>query len=80
MLVKFDYFGKRNDQGKVAVLMRANAQGGALWEPWDHSWRDYDVMGCIYGEDHDPDYGPIDEAIARRDKPEAFAGEGVGLG
>jgi len=73
---KFDYFGKRNAQGKVAVLMRANAESGEMWRPWAPAgWFPYDVMGCIYGEDNDPDYGPIPEADARRDKPEAFTGE-----
>lgn len=73
---KYDYFGKRNDKGKVAVLMRADAAGGEMWRAWPPAgWFPYDVMGCVFGEDNDPDYGPIPEADARRDKPEAFAAE-----
>jgi len=69
-----DYYGKWKG-GRLVVWGRVDDGKEELWNPNDLAYQPGPVLDAIFGEDAEPEWGPIAEAAAKaaeqfgRDRP-----------
>ncbi|MCT4364790.1 hypothetical protein FB106_12032 [Synechococcus sp. Ace-Pa] len=76
-----DYYGKWKG-GRLVVWGRVDDGKEELWNPNDLAYQPGPVLDAIFGEDAEPEWGPIAEAAAKaaeqfgRDRQAALSGLG----
>ncbi|TWB87679.1 hypothetical protein FB106_12014 [Synechococcus sp. Ace-Pa] len=61
-----DYYGKRDDDdGRLVAWGRVEDGKEELWNPNDLAYQPGPVLDAVFGEDADPEWGPIPAAAAK---------------